>query len=76
MRLMDGPIALLPCVTYKYYQRCEECKNEAHCGIRDVFLQVRNQTVGLLKGATLSSIMQRSEVLETTEIPKPRTRKK
>ena len=39
MRLFDGPIALLPCVTYKFYERCEECDNEATCGIRDVFLR-------------------------------------
>jgi Rrf2 family protein len=64
MRLMDGPIALLPCVSYKYYERCEECKDEAVCGIRDVFLEVRNQTVARLKDATLATIMTRSEELK------------
>ena len=49
MRLFDGAIALLPCVTYRYYERCEECKNEATCGIRDVFKQVRNETVKILR---------------------------
>ena len=38
MRLFDGAIALLPCVTHRYYEKCEECKDEAICGIRDVFL--------------------------------------
>lgn len=59
MRLFDGPIALLPCVTYKYYQKCEECTDEASCGIRSVFLEVRNQTVDLLKKATLTEIINR-----------------
>ncbi|MDP4663506.1 MAG: Rrf2 family transcriptional regulator [Salibacteraceae bacterium] len=58
MRLFDGAIALLPCVTYKYYERCEECKDEETCGIRDVFLQVRNTTVEILKAATLSQIIK------------------
>lgn len=58
-RLLDGPIALLPCVTHQYYERCEECRNEAHCGIRSVFLEVRNQTVELLKQATLTEIIAR-----------------
>src|SRR5665213_2683918 len=31
IRLIDGPVALTPCVTYKYYKRCEECKDEATC---------------------------------------------
>ena len=63
MRLFDGPIALLPCVTYNYYERCEECKDEETCGIRDVFMEVRNETVRMLKEATLSSIMTREKKL-------------
>jgi Rrf2 family protein len=61
MRLFDGPIALLPCVTYKYYQRCDECKDEASCGIRKVFAELRAQTVNTLKNATLSEIVRRSK---------------
>lgn len=64
MRLFDGAIALLPCVTYRYYERCEECKNETTCGIRDVFKQVRNETVKILKGNTLASIMTREDKLK------------
>jgi len=63
MRLFDGPIALLPCVTHKYYQKCEECKDEESCGIRSVFLEVRNQTVDLLKKATLTEIIKRENLV-------------
>jgi Rrf2 family protein len=63
MRLFDGPIALLPCVTYKYYERCEECRDEEKCGIRDVFLQLRNETVELLKKSTLQKIIDREMTL-------------
>lgn len=64
MRLFDGPIALLPCVAYKYYERCEECIDEETCGIRSVFSDVRAQTVRMLKGATLAEIIGRSEGLK------------
>lgn len=64
MRLFDGPIALLPCVAYKYYERCEECIDEETCGIRSVFLDVKSETVKLLKRATLAEIMKRSENLK------------
>lgn len=67
MRLYDGPIALLPCVTYKYYERCEECKDEETCGIRDVFLQLRNETVELLKHSTLEDILKREGKLQDGE---------
>jgi Rrf2 family protein len=63
MRLIDGPIALLPCVTHKFYQRCDECKDEETCGIRDIFFEVRNKTVELLKDATLQSIIDRESKL-------------
>lgn len=63
MRLIDGPIALLPCVSHRFYGRCDECKNEALCGIRDVFHDVRNQTFQMLSNTTLETIIQRSKEL-------------
>ena len=38
VRLFDGAIALVPCATYKYYERCVECKDERICSIRHAFL--------------------------------------
>jgi Rrf2 family protein len=67
MRLFDGPIAFLPCATHLYYERCEECKNEETCGIRSIFIEVRNETVELLKKATLEEIMNRSDKLVSTQ---------
>jgi Rrf2 family protein len=64
MRLFDGPIALLPCVTSKYYERCEECRDEATCGIRSVFQEVRAATVRLLDEATLAAVLDREDLLQ------------
>ena len=69
MRLFDGPIALLPCVAYKYYERCEECRDEESCGIRSVFSDVRSETVKMLKKATLAEIIMRSESLKAKSLP-------
>ena len=63
IRLFDGPIALLPCVTYKYYERCEECRDEEICGIRSVIQEVRNETVKILKANTLADILKRERKL-------------
>lgn len=68
VRLFDGPIALLPCTTYRYYQRCEECKDEETCGIRSVFFEVRNNAVKLLKGATLAEIVVREDKLSQKKL--------
>lgn len=59
VRLFDGAIALLPCVTHDYYEPCEECVDEETCGIRQVALEIRNETVARLKGATLANLLER-----------------
>lgn len=68
MRLFDGAIALLPCVTYNYYEKCEECIDEATCGIRQVAMEIRNETVKRLKGSTLTDIIQREENLKNESL--------
>jgi len=64
MRLFDGPIALLPCVSLNYYERCEECKDEKTCGIRAVFLLIRDQTLETLEENSMAAILEREEQLK------------
>ena len=63
IRHIDGAIALIPCVTYKYYQPCQHCKDEVTCGIRSVVKDIRDETVNLLKKITLADIIDREEQL-------------
>jgi len=63
VRLFDGAIGLLPCVTHDFYERCEECIDEETCGIRQVAMEIRNETVERLKAATLEDIIQREQKL-------------
>lgn len=60
-RIFDGAIGLLPCVTYQYYEKCEECRDEETCGIREAILKVRNATVDILKENTLARILETEE---------------
>lgn len=57
IRLMDGAIAMLPCVSLNYYESCEECINEKVCGIRASFIGVRDETLRILSESTLAKIM-------------------
>lgn len=66
-RLFDGAIALLPCATHKYYERCEECIDEATCGIRQITMEIRNETVERLKAATLADIIEREDRLAQSQ---------
>jgi Rrf2 family protein len=58
IRLLDGPIALLPCVSLNYYEPCAECKDETQCGINRVMAQVRDETLKILENKTLQDILQ------------------
>lgn len=64
VRLFDGAIALVPCATYKYYERCAECKDEVTCSIRHAFLSIRNETVEMLKKNTLEDLIKTEQKLK------------
>ncbi len=55
MRIIDGPIAMLPCVSLNYYRSCDECEEEV-CEIKGVFEQVRDRTLEVLNGKTIKSL--------------------
>lgn len=56
MRIIDGPIAMLPCVSLNYYRSCDEC-DEENCEIKGVFEQVRDRTLEVLNGKTIKSLI-------------------
>mgnify|MGYP001463044387 FL=1 len=56
MRIIDGPIAMLPCVSLNYYRSCDDC-NEAQCEVKSVFEQVRDRTLEVLNGKTIKSLI-------------------
>ena len=53
VRSIDGPIALLPCVSLTQYRRCEDCADEKTCIIRKLMAEVRASTGAILDRRTL-----------------------
>lgn len=58
MRLLDGPIALMPCVSLYFYERCKNC-DEKHCGINDVMIQVRDATLNIVENTTVADMARK-----------------
>ncbi|OYX77687.1 MAG: transcriptional regulator [Sphingomonadales bacterium 32-65-25] len=56
IRLIEGPLALVPCVSVSAYQRCDDCFEEITCVIRKVMLVVREQTADILDNTTLADL--------------------
>ena len=57
LRLIDGPIAPLPCLSRRAYQRCEDCADEATCRIRKVFAEVFWSYLVLIESLTLADMV-------------------
>lgn len=57
IRFIDGPIALLPCVSLNYYATCDEC-DETTCTIKPVFEKVRDETLAILGNTTIEMMRE------------------
>jgi Rrf2 family protein len=56
-RLFDGAIALVPCVSQKFYEICDDCPDEEACRLKPLFVEVREKTNKLLEGVTIQSFL-------------------
>ncbi len=54
MRVTDGPLALLPCVSQKFYRRCDDCADEASCTLRRIMADVRREVSEILDRTSLA----------------------
>ena len=57
IRVLDGPIALLPCVSLNYYEKCEDCRDEETCSLNRVMVQVRDKTLKVLERQSLKDLV-------------------
>jgi len=64
-RLFDGAIALLPCVSQKFYEECDDCPDEKACRLKRVFIDVREKTYDLLSGITIESFLDGSPMVKS-----------
>ncbi|WP_375397539.1 RrF2 family transcriptional regulator [uncultured Sphingomonas sp.] len=54
IRIIEGPLALVPCVSRTAYRRCGDCKDEGTCAIRLAMARVRDETARILDGTSLA----------------------
>jgi Rrf2 family protein len=75
IRLLEGPLALTPCVSQTAYHRCDECADERGCGIRLVMKEVRDQTARILEGASLAGVNRSVDAGVRAAVKKARPRR-
>ena len=56
IRLVGGPIALIPCVSLNFYEKCTDC-DEATCGLYKAMAVTRDATLKILEKKTLLELV-------------------
>ena len=56
MRVLEGPIAMVPCVSLNYYEKCDDCPDEHKCSVNKLMLQVRDSTLKVFRNTTLADL--------------------
>ena len=59
IRILEGPLAMLPCASANAYRPCEDCPDPQACRIRAVIQQVRDATAGILDQTSLKDLVGR-----------------
>ena len=69
LRLMDGPLAPLPCLSKMAYRRCSDCASEQACKIRHVFAEVAEATREILDKRSLADALGSRSLLDQIKTP-------
>ncbi len=57
IRTLEGPIAMVPCVSLNFYEKCDDCPDEEACSVHKLMIQVRDSTLQVLRNTTLSDLV-------------------
>lgn len=60
IRVLEGPLAPLPCASKTAYEKCEDCRDEKTCGVRLLMKEVRDQTAAILDSASFADMLKLS----------------
>jgi Rrf2 family protein len=67
IRMLEGPLAPLPCASKTAYEKCEDCPNEKTCGVRLLMKEVRDQTAALLDSTSLADMLKLSRSAKSSK---------
>lgn len=56
MRLLEGPIAMVPCVSLNFYEKCDDCPDENTCAVHKIMLKVRDNTLEIFRHTSLADL--------------------
>ena len=57
IRVLEGPIAMVSCVSLNFYEKCDDCPDENKCAVHKLMLQVRDSVLEVYKNNTLADLI-------------------
>ncbi|WP_432411635.1 RrF2 family transcriptional regulator [Rasiella sp. SM2506] len=57
LRVLEGPIAMVPCVSLNFYEKCDDCPDEDACSVHRLMVQVRDTNLGIFENTTLADLI-------------------
>lgn len=57
IRVLEGPIAMLPCVSLNFYEKCDDCPDENLCSVNRLMIQVRDSTLQIFRNTSLADLV-------------------
>lgn len=61
VRLLDGPLAPIPCASETAYVRCADCPDEARCAVRITMRAVRDATAAILDNTSVQQLLRKTD---------------
>lgn len=68
IRILEGPLAPVSCVSKSAYRKCEECKDERCCGIKLVMKEARDAMAKILDNTTLKDVFDRINAANGSDV--------
>ena len=56
MRILEGPIAMVPCVSLNFYEKCDDCPDEKACAVHRLMIKVRDNTLDIFRKTSLADL--------------------
>lgn len=57
MRILEGPIAMVPCVSLNFYEKCDDCPHEDTCSVNKLMLKIRDANLEVYRNNTLADLI-------------------
>lgn len=57
MRILEGPIAMVPCVSLNFYEKCADCPDEQECAVHNLMIEVRDSTLHIFNNKSLADLI-------------------